>query len=235
MLNFLTKEDGVTPCEYDAVQQARYILEHMLSKGWAPKVCFENEAEAAAAVKAAEAKQTVLVPLEKLEELHAVLTYFTSQVAEHHYHELVMGANDGGPTKEVSAILATLDKETKEEAGLELVPGQAKFKCWAEPYTSRKSEKTSTTAIFETVMNNDRMADIWARVDALRRPEGFTGWRCPHAWFKKIPGINVTDGESEKARQETRNGAWYDVQDALRRPDFMDDKNKDVLNKLLGV
>lgn len=220
---------------YDAAQQAHYILAHMLSKGWAPIACFEDEAAATLAVAAAKAKQTVSVSQEKLLALHAMLMDFTEAVAEHHYHELVMGAVDGGPTKEAETILATLKKETDEEAGLVLQKGQAKFQKWATPYTSRRTGETSTTAIFQTSMRKEHMEDIWKRADALRRPEGFTGWRCPHAWYKKIPGIDLAAAEHEKARQETRNGAWYDVQDALRRPDFMDPKNVAVVKTLLGI
>ena len=39
--------------------------------------------------------------------------------------------------------------------------------------------------------------------------------------------------EREKARQETRKGAWYGVRDAIDRSNFMDKKNKAVLEKLL--
>lgn len=220
---------------YDAAQQAHYILAHMLSKGWAPIACFGDEAEATLAVAAAKAKQTVSVSQEKLLALHAMLMDFTKAVAEHHYHEIVMGAVEGGPTTDAEAIEETLEKETDEEAGLVLEKGQAKFQKWATPYTSRKTGETSTTAIFQTPMRKEHMEDIWRRVDALRRREGFTGWRCPHAWYKKILGIDLAAAEHEKARQETRNGAWYDVRDALSRADFMDKKNKDVLNKLLDA
>lgn len=228
MLTFLGKT-------YNAAQQAQYILAHMLSKGWAPIACFEDEAAATLAVAAAKAKQTVSVSHEKLLALHAMLMYFTESVADLHYHELVMGAVDGGPTKDAEAILATLKKETDEEAGLVLEPGQATFQKWAKPYTSRKTGETSTTAIFQTPMRKEHMEDIWRRADALRRPKEFAGWRCPHAWYKKILDIDLAAAEYEKARQETRNGAWYDVRDALEKVDFMDKKNKDVLNKLLDA
>lgn len=220
---------------YDAAQQAHYILAHMLSKGWAPVACFEDEAAATLAVAAAKAKQTVSVSQEKLLALHAMLMDFTMAVAGHHYHEIVMGAVEGGPTTDAEAIEETLKKETEEEAGLVLESGQATFKEWAKPYTSRKTGKTSTTAIFQTPMRKEHMEDIWRRADALRRPKGFTGWRCPHAWYKTIPGIDLAAAEYEKARQETRNGAWYDVQDALNKPDFMDKKNVDVVKTLLGI
>jgi len=77
---------------YNAVEQARYIMAHMLSKGWAPKVCFEDEDEASAAVVAAKAKQTVSVSPEKLLALYTILQNTTKAVAGHHFHELVMGA-----------------------------------------------------------------------------------------------------------------------------------------------
>lgn len=220
---------------YDAAQQAQYILTHMLSKGWAPIACFEDEAAATLAVAAAKAKQTVSVSQEKLLALHAMLMDFTKAVAEHHYHEIVMGAVEGGPTTDAEAIEETLEKETEEEAGLVLEKGQATFQKWAKPYTSRKTGETSTTAIFQTPMRKEHMEDIWRRADALRRPEGFTGWRCPHAWYKTIPGIDLAAAEYEKAHQETRNGAWYDVRDALNKPDFMDPKNVAVVKTLLCI
>lgn len=214
---------------YDATEQARYILAHMLSKKWAPKLCFEDEAEASDAV----AGLSFNVSDEKLNHLHEMLMSTTAQIAGHYYHELVMGGNDGGPTKESATIVKTLKKETDEEAGLVLKDGQAIFKCWADRYLSSRTNEYSTVAIFETVMDKKNMEDTWESADADRRPKGFAGWRCPHSWFKKIPDINVDDGDKEKARQETRNGAWYSVHDAIARDHFMDKKNRDVVNKIL--
>ena len=214
---------------YDATEQARYILAHMLSKKWAPKLCFEDEAEASDAV----AGLSFNVSDEKLNHLHEMLMSTTAQIAGHYYHELVMGGNDGGPTKESATIVKTLKKETDEEAGLVLKDGQAIFKCWADRYLSSRTNEYSTVAIFETVMDKKNMEDTWESADADRRPKGFAGWRCPHSWFKKIPDINVDDGDKEKARQETRNGGLAHVHDAIARDHFMDKKNRDVVNKIL--
>lgn len=221
---------------YSAVEQARYILAHMLSKGWAPTVCFDrDEAKAQAAVESGIVDG---VSDEDLLALHVMLMDFTKAVAEHHYHEIVMGAVDGGATRDMAKVKATLYKETEEEAGAskEDLAGKTNFQCWSDPYTSRKTKKTSITAIYQTSVRKEHMEDIWRRADALRRPKGFTGWRCPHAWYKKIPGIDLATAEYEKARQETRNGAWYDVvEDDIYRDNFMDKKNVDVVKTLLGI
>jgi 8-oxo-dGTP pyrophosphatase MutT (NUDIX family) len=217
---------------YNAVEQARYILKHMLSKGWVPIVCFNNEDEAVNAVKTGNISN---VSDEMLSTLHGILMYFTGKVSGVHYHEIVMGAVDGGPTDDPEKIISTLRKETFEEAGFQLVPGQTIFICWADPYTSRKTGVTSTTAIFQTVIDKDTMEAIWKKADSHRRPEGFFGWRCPHAWYKTIPGIYLNAAANEKAIQETRNGAWHELHEALNKIHFVDSKNKAVLMKLFST
>ena len=80
------------------------------------------------------------------------------------------------------------------------------------------------------------MDDIWRRADVLRRPPGgVPRWRCPHAWYKCIPGIDKDSAKVEKADNETRNGRWVPVQDALTLPNFCDKKNIAMLEKILGL
>ena len=217
---------------YNAVEQARYILKHMLSKGWVPIVCFSNEDEAVKAIRTGNISN---VSDAMLSTLHGILMYFTGKVSGVHYHEIVMGAVDDGPTDDPEKIISTLRKETFEEAGFQLVPGQAEFMCWADPYTSRKTGVTSTTAIFQTVIDKATMEAIWKNADSHRRPEGFLGWRCPHAWYKTIPRIDLNAAANEKAIQETRNGAWYELHEALNKIHFVDSKNKAVLMKLFST
>ncbi len=169
--------------------------------------------------------------------LHAILLEFTARVSGQHYHELVMGAVDGGATRDMSKVEATLYKETEEEAGAskEDMAGKTNFQCWSDPFTSRRTGATTVTGIFVTDIEQAAMNRIWAAADAERRPAGFNGWRCPHAWYKKIPGIDLAAAEREKAIQETRNGAWYSVEEALTRHNFVDGKNQAVLKKVLGL
>ena len=222
--------------EYNPEDMARWILAHMLSKKWAPVCCF---ATAAAAHSALDKDFDIsTVETESLVALHAVLLDFTARVSGQHYHELVMGAVDGGATQDMPKVVETLYKETEEEAGATEahLRDKIQFQCWSNPFTSRRTGATTVTAIFVTdFAEKTEMEGIWAAADAVRRPDGFHGWRCPHAWYKKIPGIVEADAEREKAIQETRNGAWYSVEEALARQNFVDGKNQAVLRTILGL
>lgn len=219
---------------YGPVDMTRWILAHMLSKKWVPMCCFPDRDTATAAL----AKDFDVGTVEdmSLVVLHTILTEFTARVSGQHYHELVMGAVDSGATQDMSKVVDTLYKESEEEAGAskEVLAGKTNFQCWSEPFTSRRTGETTVTAIFVTDIGEAEMNAIWAAADAERRPEGFNGWRCPHAWYKKIPGIDLAAAEREKAIQETRNGAWYSVEEALTRHNFVDGKNQAVLKKILG-
>ena len=221
-----TVQDTLTflDVEYDKETMTRHILTHMVSKGWVPKCCFDNREEP---------RNVNSVPVEKLEELHSILREFTERVAAHHYRELVMGAIDSGPTDDPDIILATMYKETEEEAGISKgdLEGKVSFLDWGDKYTSRRDGTTTYAAIYVTKFDTqDEMSRIWAMADAERRPPGFNGWRCPHAWYKEIPDINTVAAAREKAIQETRNGAWYSVDAAMT---LMDKKNKTMLQKIL--
>lgn len=210
--------------EYDKIKMTRHILTHMLSKGWVPKCCFDTPEEP---------HDVGSVAVEKLEELHSILREFTERVAAHHYRELVMGAIDSGPTDDPDTIRATMYKETEEEAGISKgdLEGKVSFLKWGDKYTSRRDGTTTYAAIYVTKFDTqDEMSRIWAMADAERRPPGFNGWRCPHAWYKKIPDIDMVAAAREKAIQETRNGAWYSVDAAMS---LMDKKNKTMLQKIL--
>ncbi len=79
------------------------------------------------------------------------------------------------------------------------------------------------------------MERVWARADRRRRPAGFNGWRCPHPWYKVIPGVDLAAAARDKAVQETRNGRWYWVSEALERANFLDKKNRQVLVQILAL
>ena len=218
---------------YVPAEIARWILAHMLSKKWVPMCCFPDRDTATAAL----AKDFDVGTVEEasLLALHNILHDFTGRVSGQHYHELAMGAVDDGATRDMAKVEATLYKETEEEAGAskEDLAGKTKFQVWSDAFTSRKTGETTVTAIFVTDIEQSAMNRIWAIADAERRPAGFNGWRCPHAWYKKIPGIDLVAAEREKAIQETRNGAWYSVDEALTRHDFVDAKNQAVLKKIV--
>lgn len=218
---------------YAPAEMARWILAHMLSKKWVPMCCFPDIEAATAAV----AKDFDITTVEEasLTVLHSILHDFTGRVSGQHYHELVMGAVDGGATQDMAKVESTLYKESEEEAGAskEDLVDKTKFQCWSDPFTSRKTGETTVTAIFVTDIEDADMNRIWAAADAERRPADFNGWRCPHAWYKKIPGVDLGAAEREKAIQETRNGAWYSVDEALTRHDFVDAKNQAVLKKIV--
>ena len=219
---------------YGPVEMARWILAHMLGKKWVPTCCFPDLETATAAL--AKDFDVGTVESAPLLALHAILLEFTTRVLGQHYHELVMGAVDGGATQDMAKVVATLYKETEEEAGAskEDIDGKIAFHSWSDPFTSRKTGETTVTAIFVTDTEETDMNRIWAAADAERRPAGFNGWCCPHAWYKKIPGIDLAAAEREKAIQETRLGAWYSVEEALTRHNFVDKKNQAVLKKILG-
>ena len=218
---------------YAPAEIARWILAHMLSKKWVPMCCFPDRDTATAAL----AKDFDVGTVEEasLLALHNILHDFTGRVSGQHYHELAMGAVDDGATRDMAKVEATLYKETEEEAGAskEDLAGKTNFQVWSDAFTSRKTGETTVTAIFVTDIEQSAMNHIWATADAERRPAGFNGWRCPHAWYKKIPGIDLGAAEREKAIQETRNGAWYSVDEALTRHDFVDAKNQAVLKKIV--
>lgn len=221
--------------EYNRVDMTRWILAHMLSKKWAPVCCFKTVEEAHLALD----KDFDInhVEVAELLTLHGILLNFTVRVSGQHYHELVMGAVDGGATQDMAAVVKTLYKETEEESGAVKsdIHDKIMFQAWSTPFTSRKTGNTTVSAIFVTdFLSKDEMLRIWAAADSERRPEGFDGWRCPHAWYKKIPNIDLAAAEREKAIQETRNGAWYPVEEALTRTNFVDKKNQAVLRKILG-
>lgn len=229
-----TAGPSLTLCgkDYGPVDMTRYILADMLQKSWVPTCCFETVETARAAL--AQNFDVATVDDMRLVALHTLLVHFTSRVSGQHYHELVMGAVDGGATRDMAKVEATLAKETEEEAGVALTD-KPHFHGWSTPFTSRRSGDTKITAIFVTdVADPAELTRAWAEVDAARRPDGVRAWRCPHSWYKQIPGIDTAAAAHEKATQETRHGAWYSVDEALGRVQFVDGKNQDILKKILG-
>lgn len=204
---------------YEPIDQARWILKHMLSKGWAPTCCFDTREDAIAAVERVKNKDysdvqgdTPTVTDEKLIFLHDKLLEFTNRVASHPYFELVMGSVeiDGveQATRNMNAVVETLYKETYEEAGAEKkeIQDKVQFFNWSKPFVSRKTGVTSVTAIFTTDFENGSdMEEIWRAEDQVRRPHwksscltefgetqwhiSLDKWRCPHAWYKGVPSI----------------------------------------------
>ena len=254
---------------YEPIDQARWILKHMLSKGWAPTCCFDTREDAIAAVERVKNKDysdvqgdTPTVTGEKLIFLHDKLLEFTNHVASHPYTELVMVAVeiDGvtQATRDMNAVVETLYKETYEEAGAKKkeIQDKVQFFGWSDPFTSRKTGDISVTAIFVSDFENHKdMEGIWRAEDKVRRPVwkssclteygeeqwhiSLDKWRCPHPWYKVIPGIEgnqeaLANGAHEKAIQETRSGMFVSVDVALSKENFMDEKNKAVLRKILG-
>ena len=242
---------GVT---YGPRDQAPYILKHMLSKKWVPKCCFPEKAQAEQALEKSFDVSTV--ETSHLDTLFSHLLDFTDRVKHIHYNELVMGGVEGGPTFVMRAVEDTLIKETYEEAGASIVSdietvdglvtamhydrgvidGKISLVGFSDPFTSRKTGETVVTAMYvSTFVNSSLMDNIWSDADSERRPHGFKGWRCPHAWYKTIPGIDKEAAKQEKAMQETRLGRWVSIEDAQERELFMDDKNKRVLAKTLEL
>lgn len=240
---------------FEPIEQARWILKHMLSKGWAPRCCFDTREDAIAAVEKVKNKDysdicqlyTELgdeptVTDEELQFLYDKMLEFTQRVSTHPYFELVMGAVEPKATRDVNAVVDTLYKETYEEAGAkkEDIQDKVQFFDWSDPFTSRKTGATSVSAIFVTEFENgNEMLDIWRAEDKKRRPAGQHTWRCPHAWYKALPGIEgneeaLANAAHEKAIQETRSGDFYAVDVVLTKENFMDNKNKAVLRKILG-
>ena len=196
---------------YDDIEQARAIVQHMVSKKWYPKVCFSEEPGSVWAVTE-----------DSLKDLHKMLQEFTQKVENHHYLEMVFGAVDSGPTKNLVIVDETLRKEMEEEAGLSHFT--AELVGYSEPFESRGVAKI--TAIYKTYVQSQEMIDSWAEIEKKRRNGNV--WRYPYAWFKFIPNINKEKAEREKAIQETRNGKWYPMQVHPR----MDRKNISVIKLL---
>lgn len=239
---------------YEPVDHARFILKHMLGKKWVPICCFPEESEAEEAVQ--ESFDVSSVEVSRLENLFRILMEFTERVEHLHFNELVMGAIDQGPTFDTKLVKDTMMRESFEEAGAEIVtdietdegPVDAMFHDmdkidgivqlvgFSDPFKSRKTNQTCVSAMFVSrFANNGIMDEIWSKSDSMRRPGGLSSWRCPHAWYKVIPGIDKKAAEKEKAIQETRNGRWVPIQEALQRELFMDVKNKNVLTKTLAL
>lgn len=214
---------------YNNVEQARHILKHMLSKKWVPTCCFLTPEAALAAVESQDVSQ---VPDHCLAALHNMLSNFTIRVSNLHYQELVMGGVEGGPTMDMGKVQETLYAESREEAGLseQQVCSRVQFKTFSDPF------RGSVNAIYvSTFIDKSEMDDIWRRADVQRRPPGgVPRWRCPHAWYKCIPGIDKDSAKVEKADNETRNGRWFLVDEALNRKNFCDKKNIAMLEKILG-
>ena len=207
---------------YSNVQQAEYILDYCIQKkGWIPKIFFPTEEEANTVKENKEYASSI----EKLKEFHAMLMYFTEKVKDHHYLEMVFGHIDEGPTNDMAIVEQTRKREVLEEAGHIT---QAEFIGFSDPFTSRKTGLTTVTALYKSHMNIKDMELVWSQVEANRRPTGYE-WRCPHAWYKYIPGIDKREAILEKARQETCNGKWYPLEVHHR----MDKKNKDTLSKFI--
>ena len=206
---------------YSNVQQAEYILDFCIQKkGWIPKIFFPTEDEANTVKK----NKEYACPIGKLKEFHAMLMHFTEKVKDHHYLEMVFGQIDEGPTNDMAIVEQTRKREVLEEAGHIT---QAEFIGFSDPFTNR-SGLTTVTALYKSHMDIQDMEIIWMQVEANRRPTGYE-WRCPHAWYKYIPGIDKREAAFEKARQETCNGKWYPLKVHHR----MDQKNKDTLSKFI--
>ena len=211
---------------YTWQQETRYILKHMLSKKWVPRCCCPDK------IAALSAEFDVnLVPKEQLRALFDLLCEFTNSVE--HIREIVMGAVEGGATQDFSCVLATLSKETMEEVGLDCASYRKHFVGWSPEYTSRKTKQQVTTAMFCTVVDEAEMQKIWDKVNATRRPQGVRTWFCPHAWYKVIPDIDLAAAEHEKARLETSDGKWVDIQTALAQDFGLDSKNRAVIEHAL--
>jgi 8-oxo-dGTP pyrophosphatase MutT (NUDIX family) len=214
---------------YNNVEQARNILRHMLSKKWVPTCCFATPEKALTAVATQDVSQ---VQDDSLAALHNMLSVFTDKVTDLHYQELVMGGVEGGATRDMQRVRETLYAESREEAGLtqQEVDSRKQFITFSDPY------RGSVNAIFvSTFSYKAGMEAIWRRANDLRRPlGGVPRWRCPHAWYKCIPGIDKDSAKVEKADNETRNGRWVSVEEALNREKFCDPKNQAMLKKILG-
>ena len=195
---------------YGAVEQASYIVQHMVSKKWYPKVCFEEPPNAVWSVSGA-----------SLEALHAMLRDFTNKVKDHHYVEMVFGGVKTGHTHDMNKVENALREEMEEEAGLsEFTPEHVGF---SDPFKS--NGQMVTTAVYKTYVDKSTMEQAWANAEARHAPNA---WRCPHSWYKFIPRIDKSKAEREKAMQETRNGKWYPMEIHPR----MDLKNKQVFKLL---
>ena len=211
---------------YTPEQQAEYILAHALSKGWAPKIFFDSDKEAADAVEHME----YAVTPEKLRDFHAMLYWHTQQVKDHHWLEMVFGAckgPDGKPagTYDMNVIETTRAAEVFEESG---AITEATFLGYTDPRTTKDGEVV--TAMFKSTMEKESMNRLWESTVKLRRPTGYE-WQCPHSWYKKIPGIDQMLAATEKEMRETSNGGWYPFEVHPR----MDTKNKTTIQKMKSI
>jgi len=200
--------------EYSSLQQAGHILDYCVNKGWLPKMIFAEPPK----------HKEYAVSSDKLLEFHAMLTYFTERVKDHHYMELVFGQIDEGPTMDMSIVESTRRREVFEEAG---IMTQAQHIGFSDPFTSGRTGLTTVTALYKSHMEIKDMEVVWAQVKANRRPTGFE-WRCPIPWYKAMI-VDMRAAKAEKAMQETCNGKWYPFQAHPR----MDKKNKDVISKYI--
>lgn len=199
---------------FSSVQQAEYILEYCVHKGWIPKFFPDPEP--------IKKHKEYACSIDTLKQFHAMLMDFTQRVKDHHYLEIVFGKIDEGPTYDMALVESTRKREVLEEAG-HLT--QADFIGYSEPFTSKGV--TSVSALFKSHMDIQDMEIVWMQVEANRRPTGYE-WRCPIPWYKYIPNIDKTAAALEKATHETCNGKWYPLKVHHR----MDQKNKAAITFL---
>lgn len=216
---------------YSPEDVARYILQHMLSKKWVPRCVFPTDEDKARALQGG--VDVSAVADDKIQALFELLQHFTDRVSDLHYHETVMGAVEGGATRDIDQVRATLHKETQEEAGLCLdgLQTSPEFFGFSKPRAARKTGKTTVTALWKMIVAVVVMQETWDAENAKRRPadDNFSRWWCAHAWWKCIPGIDAAAAEHEKATLETRDGQWHDMKAALARENFLDRKNRDMI------
>jgi len=207
--------------KYDWQSVAAAQLDHAIRKKWVP-IFFGSLAEAHEAVKNPEG---VVHAPETLKRFHDLMLEFTEMCKNFHNLELVMGGRFRG-----EKITDALKRETSEEAGWQLKPGDSKFIGNSEPFASRKTGEMCVTAIFLTRVNREEVEQAFEAALAERRPTGFEH-ECAHPFFKHLSGVDVKKAKAEKAGLEVTHGAFYPLA-KFPHPN-MDPKNLAIMKKVI--
>lgn len=203
--------DSGQPHQYSREDCLRAILTHALTKKWFPKTVF-TEAE----WKEAQDKPPVEVvnglSEEKLSAFERMLIHFSDlqKKGRHLLQELGMETCKAGESA-ASAAKRCASEELGQNPTLENVG--------TYEYASRKG--TSMSAAFAAAIPFDTRFD-----QIMADRQKICNWFGPHAWFKYLPGIIISEMEKLKENRETRNGRWMHCRDAIQ---VLDPKNRQLL------
>lgn len=169
---------------YSDLEQAAYILEYCVHKGWIPT--FFTQPDIIKKYK------EYSVSTKQLKDFFDMLKEFTLKVEDQHLLHHVVGHFK--PTQDMNLVEAHRKRIVLDEAG---------------HITHAKLVGVDNgVAMYQSYMDMKDMEVVWMQVEANRRPTGYE-WRCPHKWYKVIPDIDQAAAKEEVYWHRTSKGRWY--------------------------